>query len=191
MIDVSFILGNRLALGIVALCFWTALYLASNLVVNRLTKDLSLLSRVIISESAVSSIQGLICGGIGIVTVLQCKHEVLKALYPPVIHYCTIAAGYFVYDLAVIYRASIVKLTEKNALGSFRSNFVFYLKNNSVMIAHHVLLTALCEDILCLHADLQLMNYSNYWDFCCCFTVTIFVTYLLLLLFISFPKLLL
>ena len=104
----------------------------------------------------VSSVQGWVCGGIGVVTVLQCKHEVLKALYPPVVHYCTFGTGYFIYDLFAMYHASILTLKDKNALGSFRSNFVFYLKNNGVMIAHHIVLTAILfpgEDLLILTWD--------------------------------------
>lgn len=136
---------NHLALGIVAFCVWSSMYLFISTIVHRLeiTKPLPKVSKVTISEALVSALQGFVCGGIGVLAVLHCRHDVIKIKYEPVVHYCTFGTGYFMYDLIAMFYANWLDLRDKGKAKSFIHTFKTYLRNNALMIAHHIILTSI------------------------------------------------
>ncbi|MCL4145213.1 UNVERIFIED_CONTAM: hypothetical protein GTU68_006261 [Idotea baltica] len=136
---------NHLALGIVSFISWSIIYFVMSTCVHNFskTKPLSKLAKVHISEALVSAVQGFVCGGIGVLAVIDCRHDVLKAQNEAIIHYCTIGTGYFMYDLVAMYYANNLDLVDRKKSGTFLENFKSYLYNNALMIAHHIILTGL------------------------------------------------
>lgn len=147
---------NHIALGIVSFLFWSLLYFIVYELVNHwsLTKSFTKVSRVHISESFVSAVQGFVCGGIGVLGVLKCQHDVMNAFYDPILHYCTFGTGYFLYDLIAMYYANWLDLLERGKLGSFEYNMKSYLYNNALMIAHHIILTAVLFPALIAYSSM-------------------------------------
>ena len=134
---------NHYLLGIVSLGAWSSLYIILSFLVHKVEflKRYPLLSRIYVVESFVSIIQGFVCGGIGLLAVLNCKEDVMKLKYKLIDHYCVIGTGYFMYDLVAMYRSNTMQLKEKSESLSTLNCFTNYLRNCGLMIAHHIILT--------------------------------------------------
>lgn len=147
---------NHIVLGVVSFIGWCLIYFVVSKWVQNfyLTKTLSKLSKLHISEACVSAVQGFVCGGIGLLAVIQCRHDVLHAQNEPVIHYCTIGTGYFMYDLVAMYYANLLDLKEKGKFGTFVQNFKSNLYNNGLMSAHHIILTSVLFPALITYSSM-------------------------------------
>ena len=138
---------------------WTLGYLLIGIFLSKwsLTCNSTYLYRVQITESLISSIQGILCGAAGVVVVLNCKHDVMKARHPLAVTYSSIGSAYFIYDLLAMFYSHGLGLNEKQKQAGFKARMKLYLKANWLMIAHHVILICLLFPAL--------VYYSNMGDF--------------------------
>lgn len=153
---IDYFAEHHIALGLVSLSCWTLTYLIISFFLHYslYMKKYSKLSKVYISEASVSIIQGFLCGGVGLVGIWNCRHDVMGSTYMPLIHYRAIGTGYFVYDLVAMYYSNLLLLEEKNQLGTTLENFKKYLRNCGLMVAHHIILTAILSPALLIYSPM-------------------------------------
>lgn len=149
---------NPIELWIYSFICWTALYFVFAATIKLVFRNFDCLSdvdRAHIAEGCISATQGFLCGGTGIIAVLQTRHSVMTAKYWFVVPFSTIGSAYFIYDLGAMYYSHSL---QKDSQGlPWKAHLKLYLKRNLLMVTHHVVLIFLLFPAL--------IYYSNMGDF--------------------------
>ncbi|KAK4328677.1 hypothetical protein Pmani_000924 [Petrolisthes manimaculis] len=144
---------TQLAVGAYALVAWFTLYLliASVLRMWVRTNHLPLAHRAHITESFVSGVQGVACGIVGVLTVRACWHDVMQVRYPLAVYYSSIGIAYFIYDLWAMYKSHV---SRTDASCEFVHCLLSYLKNDVLMIVHHLTIVTLLFPAIVYHSPM-------------------------------------
>lgn len=151
---------NRVVAGC-ALCsasglLWMGLFRLSNHLMTQLfkAKKWSVSAHHIrnMSEAIVSSLQAVASSVCGVVVVVSCRHDVMKAVHPLASWYAWVAGSYFIYDAIAMYQVHLVSLAEVPK--RFTDRVCSYLRRRTLLVLHHVVVAFVLVPVLVYRSGL-------------------------------------
>ncbi|XP_050706404.1 TLC domain-containing protein 3A-like [Eriocheir sinensis] len=151
---------NRVVAGC-ALCsasglLWMGLFRLSNHLMTQLFKakkwSVSAHHIMNMSEAIVSSLQAVASSACGVVVVVSCRHDVMKAVHPLASWYAWVAGSYFIYDAIAMYQVHLASLAEVPK--RFTDRVCSYLRRRTLLVLHHVVVAFVLVPVLVYRSGL-------------------------------------